>query len=365
MMDGASKFWGILLSKAGSLFMSENFFEGMGKCYVIAEIGVNHNGDIELAKQMISEARLCGADAVKFQTFSAEKLVSLNTPKVAYQEHTTRPDQSHFDMIKSLELSEEQHLILSNQCDELGIEFLSTPYDLDSAIFLDKIIGVPMFKTASADIVDLRLHQYLAKSKKPTMISVGMATLPEIEDVVELYMNAGNRNVVLLHCVSNYPCKPESLNLRVMETLRSTFKLPVGYSDHSEGNQAALMSVGFGAVVIEKHFTLDQTLPGPDHKASSTPGEFKALVQEVRLGETMLGSPIKECQAEEYQMSQVSRKSMYYQSDLTAGAVLEKQNIVLLRPGNGLPVKYEDFFLGKRLKGDVVKGNALSFEDVE
>lgn len=344
--------------------MQKNFFEGMGKCFVIAEIGVNHNGDLALAKQMISEARLCGADAVKFQTFSAKKLVSLNTPKVAYQEHTTRPEQSHFDMIKSLELSEEQHIILNNYCKELNIQFLSTPYDTDSAIFLDNIIGVPMFKTASADIVDLRLHKYLANSKKPTMISVGMATLPEIEDVLELYRGAGNRDVVLLHCVSNYPCKPESLNLRVMETLRSSFGLPVGYSDHSEGNTAALMSLGLGAVVIEKHFTLDQTLPGPDHKASSTPREFTTLVQSVRLGERILGSAQKKCQAEEYQMSKIARKSMHYRSDLTAGTILEEQDIVLVRPGTGLPIKHEGFFVGKRLKVDVVEGSAVRFEDV-
>jgi N-acetylneuraminate synthase/N,N'-diacetyllegionaminate synthase len=150
-----------------------------------------------------------------------------------------------------------------------------------------------------------------------------------------------------------------------MQTLQGTFKLPVGYSDHSEGNQAALMSVGLGAVVIEKHFTLDRALPGPDHKASSTPGEFTALVQAVRLGEKMLGSPLKECQAEEYQMSQVSRKSMYYQSDLIAGTVIEEQNIILLRPGTGLSVNCEDLFIGKRLTVDVVKGKAVSFEDVK
>ncbi|MDB9340923.1 N-acetylneuraminate synthase family protein [Nodularia spumigena CS-589/07] len=261
-----------------------NFFCDVSRAYLIAEIGVNHNGDVDLAKQMIDAAKKAGADAVKFQTFSADSLVSLETPKVNYQKNTTSPDETHYDMIRRLELDHQAHYELFNYCTEKSIDFLSTPYDVDSAQFLLKL-GVKLFKTASADIVDLPLQRYIASTGNPTIVATGMAGLGEIEQVVDLYEEVGNPNLVLLHCVSNYPCSDQSLNLRAMNTLAQAFSLPVGFSDHSEGFLAAVIAVSMGAKVIEKHFTLDKAMSGPDHRASSTPEEFAQLVQNVRRAE--------------------------------------------------------------------------------
>ena len=209
-----------------------NSFSSLAKTLIIAEIGVNHNGDLDLAKQMIIEAKNCGADAVKFQTFKAEDLVSLNTPKVGYQKTTTSLNETHFEMIKRLELSQKNHHELKAFCKGEEITFLSTPYDLKSARFLIEDLDVKMLKTASADLVDLPLHRYIASSGKPTIISVGMASLGEVENVTQIYRKAKNSNFVLLHCVSNYPCADASLNLAVLGTLRNAFYCEVGFSDH-------------------------------------------------------------------------------------------------------------------------------------
>ena len=282
--------------------MEDNYFSTLGQCYLIAEIGVNHNGDMGLAQEMIHAAKDAGADAVKFQTFSAEKLVSHGTPKVRYQESTTALEESHYEMIHKLELSKKNHFLLKEAAEELGITFLSTPYDLESARFLTEELNVSFFKTASADIVDLPLHHYIASTGKPSIISVGMANLGEIETVTNLYRRQGSQDVILLHCVSNYPCDDGSLNLTVMETLKQAFQFPVGYSDHSVGTEAAVLSIAFGAKMIEKHFTLDKSLSGPDHRASSTPEEFAELAKAVRRAEVMMGSTVKVCQDEERQM---------------------------------------------------------------
>ena len=271
---------------------TNNFFKNLTQCFIIAEIGVNHNGDITLAKEMIDAAKESGADAVKFQTFSAETLASEDTPKVNYQENTTSKSETHFEMLKKLELSKDSHFELINYCNDLNIKFLSTPYDIESAKFLSEI-GVDMYKTSSADLIDLPLQKFLAFTGKPVIVATGMATLGEIEYVTNIFQNASNENIVLLHCVSNYPCSDASINLRAMNTLGTAFQVPVGFSDHSEGTLAASLSIAFGAKVIEKHFTLDKSLLGPDHRASSTPEEFFKLVRKVRQSEAILGSPKK------------------------------------------------------------------------
>ena len=228
-------------------------------CYIIAEIGVNHGGDVSLAKEMIRAAKDSGADAVKFQTFTADALVSINTPKVKYQETTTDVNESHYDMIKALEFKRDDHLPVIEFCQSLNIDFISTPYDVDSADFLNSI-GVTIFKTASADIVDLDLHNYLAKLNKRVIIATGMSTLGEIEDAVKIYQAHNTLDkVTLLHCVSNYPCQHKSLNIRSMQTLANAFGADVGFSDHSIGSIGAIVSVSLGATVIEKHFTLDKS----------------------------------------------------------------------------------------------------------
>ncbi len=290
--------------------MAYSFFS-FSKVLIIAEIGVNHNGNLELAKQLILEAKNCGADAVKFQTFKAEELVSPGTPKVGYQKSTTAIEETHFEMIKRLELSNSDHHILKAFCDEMDITFLSTPYDVESARFLIEDLDVQILKTASADLVDMPLQQYIASSGKPTIVSVGMASLGEVEAITSLYRRENNENFVLLHCVSNYPCSNSSVNLAVLETLRSAFKCPVGFSDHTVGNLASACSIMLGATVVEKHFTLDRDLPGPDHKASASPKDFQILVNSIRTAEAMLGSGVKVRQTEEEEMASIARKSIH------------------------------------------------------
>lgn len=312
---------------------------------------------------MIFEAKKSGADAVKFQTFTAASLVSKNTPKVAYQLSTTSPDQSHFEMIKELELSKENHFSLLNYCKSLDIEFLSTPYDIESAIFLNNL-GVSFFKTASADIVDYPLHEFIASTGKPTLIATGMANLIEIDKVLEIYKSKNNDNVLLLHCVSNYPCSDYSINLRAMKKLQEIFSMPVGYSDHSIGFLAASLSIGFGAKVIEKHFTLDKSLPGPDHKASSTPDEFKELVENIRRAEVILGQNQKIRQQEEEQMALVSRKSIFLSHELNKGHILRKEDLKLLRPGDGISPLFLNELIGKVINKELNINHKLSWDDL-
>lgn len=332
-------------------------------CYIIAEIGVNHSGSIELAKKMIDEAKKSGADAVKFQTFTAEKLASPLTPKVKYQESTTSREESHYEMIKSLEFKYEDHIPVFNYCKEKGIDFISTPYDVESAKFLVSI-GVEIFKTASADIVDLSLHKYIAQHAKLAIISTGMATLGEIELVVEIYRKH-NCKFILLHCVSNYPCSIESLNLNVITTLRNSFFCDVGYSDHAVGVMPAIISVTLGAKVLEKHFTLDKSMEGPDHKASSTPEEFKKLVLAVRNTEVALGSPIKKVQEEEMQMREVSRKSIFIAKDIEKGKLITKDMLTLKRPGTGIYETELDKIVGAVSSKNLFCGEMLKFGDFE
>ena len=301
---------------------------------------------------MIKASKKAGADAVKFQTFTASSLVSQLTPKVNYQKETTNEKESHFEMIRSLEMSRDDHLPLMQYCKDIDIEFISTPYAVESAEFLHEA-GVKIFKTASADIVDLVLHQFLARTKKPVIISTGMATYEEIDNVLDIYRKEKNLNITLLHCVSNYPCKYKSLNMSVLTSLKNRYKLPVGYSDHAIGFIPAVTSVALGATIIEKHFTLDKKLPGPDHKASSSPEEFQDLVNAIRLAEISLGDSRKRVQEEEKQMRQVSRKSLFFNRDLKKGHIISTSDLDLKRPGFGLYAKLIPELVGKKLICDV------------
>lgn len=343
--------------------MIKNFFNSKKSCYVIAEIGVNHNGDINLAQQLIQSAKDSGADAVKFQTFSAEKLVTHSTPKVKYQETNTPNFKSHYDMLKNLELSNSDHNFIKKYCEKLNIDFLSTPYDIDSAKFLLEL-NVSFFKTASADLVDLPLHKYISSTKMPCAISVGMSTMEEVKNTLKIYEEAGNNNIVLLHCVSNYPCSDESLNMKVIQNLKESFGMPIGYSDHSIGCEAAIMAVTMGACIVEKHFTIDKNLQGPDHKASATPNEFLQLVKSVRRAEIMLGSSEKKVQKEEQQMSQVSRKSIVMRNSMKSGDEIKLVNLELKRPGTGLMAKEINLLVGKKLNKDLKKNDLITFEDI-
>jgi N,N'-diacetyllegionaminate synthase len=344
--------------------MKNNYFAERAQAYLIAEIGVNHNGDVNLAREMIMAAKLAGADAVKFQTFTAETLASIDTPKVKYQEDTTSSDETHYEMLRKLELSKSTHRKLFDFCAKANIDFLSTPYDIESAKFLVGL-GVKMFKTASADLVDLPLQRYIASTGKPTIVATGMASLGDVEHVVDIFTDTGNPHLILLHCVSNYPCSDSSLNLRAMTTLGQAFSLPVGYSDHSEGFLAAVISLAMGAKVIEKHFTLDKKLPGPDHKASSSPDEFAELVRNVRRAELMLGTRRKTCQPEERQMADVSRKSIVLAKAMRAGEIIKLSDLILRRPGNGLSANYLPKIVGMSVRNDLNAQHMLSWNDVK
>ena len=328
---------------------------------VVAEIGVNHNGDLNQAIRLIEAAKNSGADAVKFQTFRAETLVSRNAPKVPYQ--ISGSQESHFEMIKKLELTKSDFLVIKENCEANGLKFISTPYDIESADFLDSI-GLDYFKTASADLIDLPLHKFIAGTRRPTIIATGMSTIDEINECIDIYKNVKGNIYALLHCVSNYPCSDQSINLNVMQSMGKSFNLPIGFSDHSVGYFASLMAFTLGAVVIEKHFTLDKMQNGPDHKASSTPGEFAELVNSLRKAQIILGDPEKKIQVEEMDMRTYSRKSLVAAKNLYAGEIIKKADLRVLRPGNGIAPKFLEIIVGMILLNDVKEGSVVEWTDL-
>jgi len=335
-----------------------NFFSKLTKTFIIAEIGVNHNGNMNLAKKMIKSAKKCGADAVKFQTFTAKSLVSSHTPKVPYQKLNSNKKETHYQMINKLEFKKKDHLEIIKYCKKMKILFISTPYDVESADFLNKI-NVKIFKTASADITDFFLHNYLSKVKQPVIISTGMSDLNEIKDVLKIYKKNKKNNISLLHCVSNYPCKNISINMRAMELINN-FNYTTGYSDHSQGSIAATLSLAFGGKIIEKHFTTNKSLPGPDQKASSNPKEFTKLVKNIRQTEIILGKKQKKLQKEEKSMHKISRKSFFTKHDISKNEKLTLSKLKLLRPGTGMSYKNIKYFLEKKLKKNIKKNTLLT-----
>ncbi len=330
------------------------------RCFVIAEAGVNHNGDLGTARALVDAAVAAGADAVKFQTFSADRLVTTDAPKARYQEEATVAGESQHAMLRRLELSEEAHRELAAYCGE-RIIFLSTPFDEGNADFLGAL-GVPLFKVPSGEITNLPFLAHLARFRRPLIVSTGMTSLGEVEAAVHAIGAAGSPPVVLLHCVSNYPAHPSDCNLRAMQTMRAAFGLPVGYSDHTLGLEVALAAVALGACVIEKHFTMDRSLPGPDHQASLTPDELTALIRGIRNVEVALGHGRKEPAASEAATAKVARKSVVAARDLAAGTVLTEEHLALRRPGTGLPPTLRPFLLGRRVRSAMKAGTALSFD---
>ena len=335
----------------------------MKKVTIVAEIGVNHNGDIKLAKRMIKEAKKCGADVVKFQTFFADLFIKINTGKVKYQKKNTAKKENHYQMIKKLELKRKEFFKLKNYCDRLNIEFLSTPYDIESVDLLEQL-KVKRYKVASADLVDMLLHKRILQTKKPVILSTGMATIEEIRKTVEFYKKNNMKKITLLHCVSNYPCSYKSINLNIIPKLKKLFNLPIGFSDHSEGNIAAILSVSLGGIMIEKHFTLDKNLPGPDHKASSTPREFSTLVKTIRAAETMLGNDQKKCQLEEREMRRIGRKSITLKRSMRCGEIINEKDIIMKRPGTGLNGQKIYMIIKKKLKKNFKKDHQIRKQDI-
>jgi len=315
-------------------------------CFIIAEAGVNHNGDINLAKQLIDVAKEAGADAVKFQTFKAEELVTQNTEKAEYQKKATDAEESQLKMIKKLELSQSDFKELFVYAMKKDIMFLSSPFDKGSADLLDDL-GVPAFKIPSGEITDFPLLKHIASKKKPIILSTGMSTLGEIEEALEVLRKEGAGEIILLHCVSCYPAKIEAMNLRAMETLRSAFKLPVGLSDHSTSIDIPIAAVALGACTIEKHFTLDKNLPGPDHRASLEPGELKQMVKGIRDIEKAMGNGIKKPTWEETENRKAARRSIVAKVDISKGAIITEEMLAVKRPGGGIEPKYMETIAGR------------------
>ena len=333
-------------------------------CFIIAEAGVNHNGDIELAKRLIDVAKEAGADAIKFQTFKADNVVTKNAPKADYQIKNTNSYESQYEMIKKLELSEDEFRELHRYARKKGIIFLSTPFDFESADFLEEL-GVPAFKISSSDLTNLPFLEYIAEKGKPIILSTGMGTLGEIEEAINTIKNAGNEEIILLHCITSYPAKFENLNLRAIKTLKEAFKLPVGFSDHSLGIYAPIIAVALGAVVIEKHFTLDKNLPGPDHKASLDPQELKEMIKWIRLTEKALGDGIKRPTPEEEKIKKIVRKSIVAKVNIPEGTILTEEMIAFKRPGTGIPPKYYKEILGKKARRNIKVDEIISWGDIE
>lgn len=337
---------------------------GDAPCFIIAEIGVNHNGRRMLARNLVDAAIVAGADAVKFQTFKADRLVAVcNRPK---RDLKCRGDkeknlESTFEILKNLELSRENHRYLSDYCRKKNILFFSTPFDENSADFLEEL-DVPVFKIASGELTHLRFLAHVARIGKPMIVSTGMATLAEVEKAVQTIYDTGNRRLILLHCVSSYPAKPEEANLRVIQTLTRKFDLPVGFSDHTPGIEVSLAAVALGARVIEKHFTLDTTLPGPDHRLSLEPQELAALVTSIRNIEAAMGHGQKVPTAGELETARAARRSLVAARLIKAGTPITERLIVFKRPGTGLPPEKLDEIIGQEAKTDIPKGSLLTEE---
>lgn len=330
-------------------------------CFIIAEAGVNHNGDLDMARRLVDVAVESGADAVKFQTFKADRLVTLEAPKAEYQMSTTDATESQFDMLQRLELSPEMHRSLWEYCQERNILFLSSPFDEQSADLLAEL-DVPAFKIPSGEITNLPYLRHIARKGKPMIVSTGMANLAEVEQAVNTIEAADNVEFVLLHCVSNYPTAPADVNLRAMETMATAFGVPVGYSDHTPGIAVTLAAVAQGACIIEKHFTLDRNLPGPDHLASLEPYELAAMVEGIRTVEAALGHGRKEPAAPEAATAAVVRKSLAAAQDIPAGVTLREELIIAKRPGTGLSPALLHQLLGRELKVDVPKDTLFTLE---
>lgn len=326
--------------------------------FVIAEAGVNHNGDVRIARALIDVAVEAGADAVKFQTFRADRLVTPDAPKAEYQLQTTGDAESQFEMLRRLELSADAHRELQSYCHAHGIIFLSTPFDEEAVDLLDEL-GVPAFKISSGDLTNSPLLEHVASKSKPVILSTGMSELSELIEAVSVLNTAGCENPVLLHCVSNYPAQPAEVNLRAMQTMRSAFDVPVGFSDHTEGIDVALAAVALGACVIEKHFTLDRTLAGPDHRASLEAAKLGELVRSIRRVETALGSGRKVPAASEIETAKAARRSLVAARDIPAGATLEREMVVMRRPGTGMSPAMLNTLLARKTTRDVAAGTLL------
>ena len=329
--------------------------------FVIAEAGVNHNGRLDLARQLIDAAADAGADAVKFQTFSADDLVTQSAPMADYQERALGAGDSQFSMLRKLELSRDDHRALATYAETRKILFLSTPFDEGSVRLLGEL-GVAAFKISSGDLTNHPLLECIARLGQPIILSTGMANLAEVEDAVRAIRAAGRPPLALLHCVSRYPADPRTVNLRAMGTMAARCGVPVGFSDHTLGTEIAVAAVVAGACIIEKHLTLDCALPGPDHQASLEPAAFAEMMRGIRLVEAALGDGRKEPLPEEENTARVARKSVVTTRAIAAGEVLTADVLTIKRPGHGFPPAMRAALVGRTARTALVAGTVITPE---
>lgn len=334
----------------------------MSKTIIIAEAGVNHNGSLELAKQLVKKAYEAGVDYVKFQTFKSEKVVSKNAQKAAYQiENTGKKEESQLEMVKKLELSYEDHQILIDCCNELGIKFFSTAFDFDSIEYLHSL-GLGLWKIPSGEVTNYPFLKRIAAYNEKTILSTGMCDMEDVRAAVNaLYKNGlSKENLILLHCNTEYPTPFEDVNLKAMDALREEFGVEVGYSDHTKGIEVPIAAVALGATVIEKHFTLDRNMEGPDHKASLEPDELKAMVSAIRnIEQAVGGDGTKHVSESERKNIAVARKSIVASCDIKVGEVFTEQNLTVKRPGSGIsPMRWEEV-LGMKAKRDFTEDELI------
>ncbi len=334
------------------------------KIFIIAEAGVNHNGKLSLAKRLIKAAKSAGADAVKFQTFDAARLVTANAMKADYQKKRTSKNPTQLSMLKELELSQSDHEHLLEYCRKNQILFLSTPFDEQSVDLLNDL-EMEIFKIPSGEITNVEFLKYIARKGKPMILSTGMSTLEEVRQAVKSIFSTGNKRLTLLHCVSDYPAPFEQLNLKAIVTLQKTFCLPVGFSDHSQGILMAPIAAALGAVVIEKHLTLDRNLPGPDQRASAEPKEFKEMVKNVRLVEQALGNGLKTPAQCEIDCQRIARKSLTANCNIIKGAKILKSDISIKRPGTGILPSEIKKVIGRRARQNIAKDQTLTWAKIK
>jgi N,N'-diacetyllegionaminate synthase len=333
-------------------------------CFVIAEAGVNHNGDPAIARRLVDAAADAGADAVKFQTFTADRVAVADAPKAAYQQRTAPAARSQHDMLAQLELSADDHRSLIEHCAARSITFLSSPFDADSADLLASL-NVPAIKLGSGELTNLPLLRHVAALGLPLLLSTGMSDLDEVTAAVEAVRAAGAEQIALLHCVSSYPADPAEANLRAMATMGAAIGLAVGWSDHCEGVEVALAAVAFGAMVIEKHLTLDRTMDGPDHRASTEPGPFADMVRAIRAIESALGDGVKRPMPGERNTREVARRGVVAATDIAAGVPISADMLTTLRPATGISPVHIDKLIGRAATRDLPAGHRIDWSDLQ
>tara|TARA_Y100001970_G_scaffold179552_1_gene218597 strand:+ start:9374 stop:10387 length:1014 start_codon:yes stop_codon:yes gene_type:complete len=331
---------------------------------IIAEAGVNHNGDVNLAIDLVDAAAAAGADFVKFQTFDPESLAAPGTRKAEYQIATTGGQESQLEMLRKLVLSDADHRRLYDHCSERHIGFLATPFDHRSADMLADV-GMETFKISSGDLTNIPLLEHVARLGRPMIVSTGMGDMGEVGIAMDAMRAAGAQTITLLHCVTEYPADPKDVNLRAMATMSAAFAVPVGYSDHTTGIAVSIGAVALGARVIEKHITLDRTLPGPDQAASLEPLEFEALVAGIRMTEQSLGDGKKTPSAAELRNRVAARRSVVAIRDIPVGSVLMREDLAIMRPGTGLPPADLERVIGARTRQEIPGGTVLSADMFE